>query len=110
MAREFNAATQRGETLGLSDDEMAFYDALADNEAALQEMSEPALRAIALELTQNLRNSVSVDWAVRENVRARIRLLIRRIPRKHRYPTHEEQTAVGVVLQQAEVLSAQWAL
>lgn len=109
MAHEFNTATQRGAALGLSDDEMAFYDALCDNEAALKEMSEPALRAIALELTQNLRSSVTVDWAVRENVRAKIRLLIKRILRKHKYPPLQEQAAVDTVLQQAEVLSAQWA-
>ncbi len=109
MAREFNTATQRGEKLGLSEDEMAFYDALSDNETALKEMSEPTLRAIALELTQNLRNSVTVDWAVRENVRAKIRLLIKRILRKHKYPPLQEQAAVDMVLQQAEVLSAQWA-
>jgi len=110
MAHAFNAATQRGEELGLSADEIAFYDALESNEAALRAMGEPTLRLIALELTKSLRGSVSVDWAVRENVRARIRLLIKRILRKHKYPPQQEQNAVDLVLQQAEVLSAQWAV
>jgi type I restriction enzyme R subunit len=108
MARDFNAAIKRDEDLGLSPEEVAFYDALADNEAALREMSDETLRQIALELTESLRRSVSVDWAVRENVRAKIRLMIRRILRKHKYPPEQEQSAIDLVLQQAEALSAQW--
>ncbi len=109
MARDFNAATQRGEELNLSDEEIAFYDALADNEMALRQMSDETLRQIALELTASLRKSVSVDWAVRENVRAKIRLMIKRILRKYKYPPDQEENAIQLVLQQAEALSSQWA-
>ena len=108
MAREFSAVTSRGESLNLSDEEIAFYDALRDNEEVLREMGDPILRAIALELTESLRKSVSVDWAVRANVRAKIRLMIKRILRKHKYPPDQEQGAIELVLQQAEALSSQW--
>jgi type I restriction enzyme, R subunit len=109
MAREFNAAIKRDEELGLSQDEIAFYDALADNEAALREMSDETLRQIALELTSSLRRSVSVDWAVREAVRAKIRLMVKRILRKYKYPPEQQENAIDLVLRQAETLSAQWA-
>ena len=95
-------------TLNLTDEELAFYDALGENEAALRELGDPILRQIALELTENLRNSVTVDWAVRENVRAKIRLMIKRILRKYKYPPSEELNAIKLVLQQAEALSAEW--
>lgn len=110
MARDFNKAIQRAEELDLSADEIAFYDALADNEAALREMSDETLRQIALELTASLRRSVSVDWAVRENVRAKIRLMIKRILRRHKYPPDQEESAIDLVLQQAQTLSAQWVM
>lgn len=109
MAREFNDATKRGETLGLGDEEVAFYDALANNEAAVRELGDEVLRAIARELTENLRQSVTVDWNVRDTVRARIRLLVKRILRKHKYPPDDEARAVELLLEQAEVSSEQWA-
>ncbi len=109
MAREFNAALNRGESLGLSNDEVAFYDALLTNEAALQEMSDEALKAIARELTTNLRNSVTVDWNVREAVRARLRLMVKRTLRKYKYPPDAEKRAIDLVLEQAEASSEQWA-
>ena len=109
MAKEFAAATQEGERLGLSQDETAFYDALADNEASVRELGDETLKKIAIELTDNLRKSTTVDWSVRETVRARLRLMVKRILRKYKYPPEEEKAAIELVLQQAETLSESWA-
>lgn len=108
MARQFNEATKRGENLGLSDAELAFYDALETNEASVKELGDDILRKIALELTENLRKNVSVDWSVRETVRARLRLLVKRILRKYKYPPNQEARAIELVLRQAETLSEFW--
>lgn len=108
MARQFNQATKRGENLGLSDAELAFYDALETNEASVKELGDDILRKIALELTENLRKNVSVDWSVRETVRARLRLLVKRILRKYKYPPNQEARAIELVLRQAETLSEFW--
>ena len=86
MARKFRAAANRGDELGLNDDEVRFYDALADNESAVRELSDETLKKIAHELAENLRNNLSVDWSVRESVRAKLRLMVRRILRKYKYP------------------------
>jgi len=99
----------RGEETGLSDEEIAFYDALAENESARQLMGEPALRVIATELVKSVKGSVSTDWMHRESARARIRVLVKRILRKHGYPPDLQDAAVQNVLQQAEALSAEWA-
>ena len=109
MARDFNTASKRGDELGLSSEEVAFYDALSQNEEVLRSLNDDTLRSIALELTRSLRRSVSVDWSVRDNVRAQIRLLVKRILRKHKYPPTGEVEAIKLVLEQAELLSAQWA-
>lgn len=106
MAREFNAAAQRGDDLGLSPTELAFYDALEQNESALRELGDETLKAIALDLTEFLRRSVSVDWADRQNVRARLRVQIKRILKKHKYPPDAQEKAVQLVLEQAEAISA----
>lgn len=108
MAQEFRAAAERGEDLGLSAEEIAFYDALETNQAAVRELGDAVLRKIAMELTVQLRNNISVDWAVRETVRAKLRLLVKRILRKYKYPPDLEQRAIDLVLQQAETLSATW--
>ena len=105
MAEEFKAAAQRGEELGLNADEMAFYDALETNQAAVRELGDDILRKIATELTDQLRKNVSVDWSVRETVRAKLRILVKRILRKHKYPPDLEQRAIDLVLRQAETLS-----
>ena len=109
MAQEFRAAAERGEDLGLSADEMAFYDALETNQAAVRELGDDILRKIAAELTDQLRKNISVDWSVRDTVRARLRLLVKRILRKYKYPPDLEQHAIDLVLQQAETLSEAWA-
>ena len=108
MARDFNQATNRGDDMGLAPEEVAFYDALATNEAAVREMNDEVLKTIARELTNHLRNSVTVDWSVRETVRARLRLLVKRILRKYKYPPDAEKRAVELLLEQAEVSSGQW--
>lgn len=108
MSKDFAAAVQRDEDLGLSPDEIAFYDALADRPDVLREMGDVTLKALAVELTEKLRNSTTVDWRVRESVRAKMRLLIKRLLRKHRYPPDGYEEAVATVLEQAERLSGAW--
>ena len=108
MAKKFKEAIGRGEELGLNTDELAFYDALANNEEAVREMGDEILKKIAHELAENLRKSTTVDWAVRENVRASLRLLVKRILRKYKYPPDQQEIAVQLVLDQAETLSAEW--
>lgn len=109
MAKKFREAANRGEELGLTEDELRFYDALANNEAAVRLLGDETLRKIAHELTENLRRNISVDWAVRESVRASLRLMVKRILRKYKYPPDQQEEAVTTVLQQAERLSAEWA-
>ncbi len=108
LAQDIRAARSRGEEQGLSDEEVAFYDALAENESALQVMGDDKLRVIAHELLMSLRENVAVDWAHREPARARLRVLVKRILRKYGYPPDLQDAAVQTVLQQAEVLSALW--
>ena len=109
LAKDIRAAHQRGEEDGLSQDEIAFYDALALNESAVEVMGNDHLRVIAHELLNSLKSTASVDWQHRESARARMRVLVKRILRKHRYPPDLQNAAVQTVLQQAEALSATWA-
>jgi type I restriction enzyme R subunit len=109
IAKDIRAARERGEESGLSDEEIAFYDALAENDSAREAMGEPQLHVIAHELVENIRRTVSVDWTQRETARARMRVLVKRILRKYGYPPDLQDTAVQNVLQQAEALSAAWA-
>lgn len=92
----------------ISSDELRFYDALANNESALRELSDEILKKIAQELTENLRQSVSVDWTQRESVRAKLRLMVKRILRKYKYPPDKQEEAILTVLQQAELLGEEW--
>ncbi|TCQ81606.1 type I restriction endonuclease subunit R [Pseudomonas sp. JUb52] len=108
MAKKFAAASQRGDALGLNDDELAFYDALANNEASVRELGDEILAKIAHELTASLRANVSVDWSSRESVRARLRILVRRILRKYKYPPDQAEEAAQLVLNQAETLCEAW--
>ncbi len=110
LAKNIRAARSRGEEQGLSQEEIAFYDALAENESALQMMGDDKLRLIAHELLVSLRENVTVDWAHRESARARLRVLVKRILRKYGYPPDLQDAAVQTVLQQAEALSAGWNL
>jgi type I restriction enzyme R subunit len=108
MARKFQEAANRGEQLGLSEDEVRFYDALANNESAVRELTDETLKKIAHELTENLRKNISVDWSQRESVRASLRLMVKRILRKYKYPPDLADAAVELVLQQAEALGESW--
>jgi type I restriction enzyme R subunit len=108
MAQTFRESINRGEELGLNADELAFYDALANNEEAVREMGDEILKKIAHELAENLRKNISVDWSVRESVRAKLRLMVKRILRKYKYPPDRQEEAVQLVLNQAETLSAEW--
>ena len=108
MAKKFQAAAQRGESLGLEPDELAFYDALATNEAAVRELGDATLKRIAVELTQSLRSSVTVDWSVRETVRARLRVMVKTLLRRYKYPPDKQDDATTLVLRQAEALSQAW--
>lgn len=110
LAKDIRAARQRGEESGLSDEEIAFYDALAENDSAVQMMGDDKLRLIAHELLISLRENVSVDWAHRESARARMRVLVKRILRKYGYPPDLQDSAVQTVLQQAEALSSGWSV
>ena len=108
MAKQFQGDLAREAELGLNPDEVAFYDALANNESAVREMGDEVLKAIAVELTERLRKSTTVDWQVRESVRARLRILVRRTLQKYKYPPDRAEEAAELVLQQAEVLSNDW--
>ena len=110
MAKKFRAAAARGEALGLSEDEIRFYDALADNESAVRELGDATLKKIAHELTESLRKNLSVDWSQRESVRAKLRILVRRILRKYKYPPDLETAAVDLVLRQVQELGEAWAV
>lgn len=108
MARKFHAAANRGEALGLSEDELRFYDALANNESAVRELNDETLKKIAHELTDNLRKNISVDWSARESIRAKLRIMVKRILKKYKYPPDQQDGAVELVLQQAEALGEAW--
>lgn len=110
MAREFQAALKREDALGLGRDEIAFYDALANNESAVRELGDEVLKKIAVEITEKLRASTSVDWQVRESVRAKLRILVRRCLQKWKYPPDKQPEAVELVLKQAESLSNEWTI
>jgi type I restriction enzyme R subunit len=109
LAKEMRKATNRGQDLGLNDDEIAFYDALAMNESAVKAMGSDELKVIAAELVTQVRKSVTIDWTVRESARAKIRVMVRRILRTHGYPPDLQEEATRTVLEQAELLCADWA-
>ena len=109
LAREMREANARGEALGLTEDELAFYDALETNDSAVRVLGDETLREIARELVETVRNNVKIDWTLRENVRANLRRMVKRILRKHGYPPDKQERATRTVLEQAEVLSEGWA-
>ncbi len=108
MAKKFREAASRGEQLGLTDDEVKFYDALAANQSAVRELTDETLKKIAHELTENLRKNITVDWSQRESVRATLRLMVKRVLRKYKYPPDQANSAVELILQQAESLGDSW--
>jgi len=109
MAKKFREAAGRGDQLGLNEDELAFYDALATNEASVRELGDETLAKIAHELAASLRENASIDWSKRDNVRAKLRLMVKRILRKYKYPPDKQEEATQLVLQQAETVCEGWA-
>ena len=108
LAKDMREAGQRGEKLGLTDDEVAFYDALGVNDSAVAVLGDETLRLIAQELVKAVRKSITIDWTIRENVRAQMRVIIKRILRKYGYPPDKQASATALVLEQAEVLCKDW--
>jgi type I restriction enzyme, R subunit len=109
LAKEMREAGQRGGQLGLTEDEVAFYDALETNDSAVKILGDETLRTIARELVKTVKGNVSIDWMVRENIRAKLRVMVKRVLRKHGYPPDKQEKATKTVLEQAEVLSEAWA-
>jgi len=110
LAKEMREADRRGEDLGLTEEEVAFYDALETNDSAVKVLGDETLRTIARELVKAVRANVTIDWTVRENVRAQLRVIVKRILRKYGYPPDKQEKATETVLEQAKVLSEAWAL
>ncbi len=110
IAKDVRAARQRGEDEGLSQDEIAFYDALAENESAVNVMGNDFFESHRARIPESLKSSVTVDWSHRESARARMRVLVKRILRKYGYPPDLQDAAVQTVLRQAEALSSTWAM
>jgi len=108
LAKEMREADKRGEALNLEPDELAFYDALETNDSAVKVLGDDTLKSIARELVAKVRANVSIDWTVRESVRAKIRVTVRRILRKYGYPPDKQEKATQTVLEQAEALSQEW--
>ncbi|HIJ80757.1 MAG TPA: type I restriction endonuclease subunit R [Desulfuromonadales bacterium] len=110
LAKQMREASARGGELGLTEDELAFYDALETNDSAVKVMGDETLKAIAKELADTVRRNVTIDWTMRENVRAQLRVLVKRILRKYGYPPDKQEKATQIVLEQTEVLSEGWAV
>jgi type I restriction enzyme R subunit len=109
LAREMREADQRGAELGLSEEEIAFYDALGTKDSAVQVLGDDTLKAIARELVETVRRNVSIDWTVKETVRAKLRVMVKRVLRKYGYPPDKQEAATKTVLEQAELLCWDWA-
>ncbi len=109
LAKEMREAHRRGEDLGLSEEEVAFYDALEVNDSAVKVLGEPTLRQIAQELVETVRRNVSIDWTLKESVRAKLRAMVKRLLRKHGYPPDKCEKATQTVLEQAALLCRGWA-
>ncbi len=110
LAKEMREATQRGEKLGLTEEEVAFYDALETNDSAVKVLGDEILRTIARELVQTVRRNVTIDWTVKESVRAKLRVIVKRVLRKYGYPPDKQEKATHTVLDQATLLSESWAV
>ena len=108
LAKQMREEQHRGAKLGLNEDEVAFYDALETNDSAVKVLGDETLRTIARELVETVRKNTTIDWTIRENVRANLRVLVKRILRKYGYPPDKQEKATITVLEQAEVLSANW--
>jgi type I restriction enzyme R subunit len=110
LAKAMNAAKRRGGELNLTDDELAFYDALEVNDSAVAILGDEELQTIARELVSAVKRNASIDWTLRENVRAHMRVIVKRILRKHGYPPDKQEKATSTVIEQAELLAGEWAV
>jgi len=110
LAKDMHQAGERGQQLNLNEEELAFYDALETNDSAVKVLGDETLRTIARELVKSVRNNVTIDWTIRGNVRAHLRVVVKRILRKYGYPPDKQEKATQTVLEQAEVLSEFWAV
>jgi type I restriction enzyme, R subunit len=108
LVKEIRQAQSRGENLGLTEDEVAFYDALEVNDSAVLELGDATLKAIARDLVQAIRNNVTIDWTMKEGVRAKLRVTVKRLLKKYGYPPDRQDKATVTVLQQAELLCKDW--
>ena len=108
LAKEMREDFARGQELGLNEDELAFYDALETNDSAVRVLGDETLRTIAQELVETVRRNATIDWTVRESVRAGMRNAVRRVLRRHGYPPDKEKKAIDTVIEQAELLSEEW--
>ena len=110
LAKDMRAANARGDALHLTEEELAFYDALGVNDSAVKVLGEPTLVKIARELVETVKRNVTIDWTVRENVRAQLRVIVKHILRKYGYPPDKQEKATQTVIEQAELLSDVWAI
>ena len=108
LAKKVREEQNRGKDLGLNDDELAFYDALADNESAKQVLGDATLKTIARELVEKVRNNITIDWTQRESVQAKLRLMVKKILKKYGYPPDKQEKATLTVLEQAKLLGYEW--
>ena len=108
LAKKIRAETERGANLNLSEDEVAFYDALCENESAIKELGDETLKKIAQELVVMLRKNTSIDWTLKESVRAKLRVYVKKLLNKYKYPPDKQEHATKTVLEQAEVLCRDW--
>ena len=110
IAKQVRADKQRGEELGLSPEEEAFYDALAENKSAIKALGDRVLKQMARELTDLVRANTSIDWTMRRNVQAKLKVMIKRLLRKYGYPPDQEKVATDLVLEQAKLFAEEWAI
>lgn len=110
LAREMREAHKRGEKLNLTEEELAFYDALETNDTAVKVLGDETLKTIARELVETVKKNVTIDWTVKESVKAKLRTMVKRILRKYGYPPDKQEKATQTVLSQAELLCAEWAV
>ena len=108
LAKKIREEQNRGKDLGLNEDEVAFYDALADNESAKEVLGDETLRTIARELVVTVKKNITIDWSVRENVQAKLRVIVKKILRKYGYPPDKQEKATITVLEQAKLLGYEW--
>jgi len=109
LAKEMREANKRGDALNLTEDELAFYDALEVNDSAVKVIGDETLKNIARELVKSVRENATIDWTQKENVRAKLRVMVRRILKRYGYPPDKQEKATQTVLEQAEVIAKDWA-